>query len=110
MELNDALDTQPRIGERAGSGQDLAYSHLEQAATEGADSGWQDGVRVGNVADGKRFGRVFLIPAHGRSPAEIRAEWNRRLGKDEAIETAEVTGQLGEIPAGRQQLLRGPLK
>jgi len=52
---------------------------------------------------------VFLIRASGREPGEILDELNRRSGNDEATETIEVLGQLGEIAIGRlEQLLTRP--
>jgi hypothetical protein len=55
----------------------------------------------GNREYEERFDRVFLVRAAGRSPEELLAELRRRLGNDEEIERAEVTGQLAEITALR---------
>jgi len=108
-ELDDAFARHPRIGERAREGHDVEFSRREQASVEGADSGAQKAIEVANAAYEKRFGRVFLIRASGRSAPEILHELNRRSGNDEATETTEVIGQLGEIAVGRlEQLLTGP--
>jgi OHCU decarboxylase len=108
-ELDDALARHPRIGERAGDGHDADFSRQEQAAMEGAESGVQKAIEVANIAYEKQFDRVFLIRASGREPGEILDELNRRSGNDEATETIEVLGQLGEIAIGRlEQLLTRP--
>jgi 2-oxo-4-hydroxy-4-carboxy-5-ureidoimidazoline decarboxylase len=53
------------------------------------------------IADGnaayERFGRVFLIRAAGRTPEQMRAELERRLGNDDETEAAEALDQLREI-------------
>ena len=54
-------------------------------------------IAAGNAAYEERFGRVFLIRAAGRTPSEIRAELERRLGNAPDAETLEATRQLAEI-------------
>ena len=95
-ELTAALARHPRIGERAGAGHDAAFSAREQARVDPEDA---IGARIGagNVEYERRFGRVFLIRAAGRSAPEILAELTRRLGNDEATERAETVTQLREI-------------
>jgi 2-oxo-4-hydroxy-4-carboxy-5-ureidoimidazoline decarboxylase len=95
-ELTAALARHPRIGERAGSAHDTAFSAREQAGVDPDDA---IGARIaaGNVEYERRFGRVFLIRAAGRSAPEILAELQRRLGNDEPTERAETVTQLREI-------------
>jgi len=95
-ELTAALARHPRIGERAGADHDAAFSAREQA---GVDPDDEIGARIaaGNVEYERRFGRVFLIRAAGRSGPEILAELQRRLGNDEPTEQAETVTQLREI-------------
>ena len=54
-------------------------------------------IAAGNAAYEDRFGRVFLIRAAGRSPEEMLAELQRRLGNDDDTEAREALGQLAEI-------------
>lgn len=54
-------------------------------------------IAAGNRDYEERFGRVFLIRAAGRSPEEMLAELERRLGNDDDAEVAEAAGQLAEI-------------
>jgi 2-oxo-4-hydroxy-4-carboxy-5-ureidoimidazoline decarboxylase len=99
-ELTAALAGHPRIGERAAAGHDAAFSAREQAAVDPDD---EIGARIaaGNVEYERRYGRVFLIRAAGRSAPEILAELSRRLGNDEPAERAETVTQLREIAVRR---------
>ena len=91
-EVAAALARHPRIGERAGAGHDAAFSAREQAAVAPDDE-----LMTGNKEYERRFGRVFLIRAAGRTAPEILAELRRRLDNDEATEQAETVAQLREI-------------
>jgi 2-oxo-4-hydroxy-4-carboxy-5-ureidoimidazoline decarboxylase len=91
-ELAAALARHPRIGERAGADDDAAWSAREQAAVVPNAE-----LVAGNEDYERRFGRVFLIRAAGRSAPEILAELRRRLDNDEATERAETVAQLREI-------------
>ena len=62
-----------------------------------ADADVADAIAAGNAAYEERFGRVFLIRAAGRSPAEILAELNRRLENDDDAEASESLDQLAQI-------------
>lgn len=93
-ELAAALDRHPRIGERAGAGHDVEFSRREQA---GVDTDDATALADGNAEYEKRFDRVFLIRAAGRSSAEILAELRRRLTNDDETERAETVAQLREI-------------
>lgn len=97
-DLDAALSAHPRIGEKPlGSGSEAAASRREQAAVADAGADVAAQLAEGNAAYERRFGRVFLIRAAGRSPAEILAELDRRLGNDPDAEIAEALGQLAEI-------------
>jgi 2-oxo-4-hydroxy-4-carboxy-5-ureidoimidazoline decarboxylase len=97
-ELDAALAQHPRIGARvSGAGAEATASRREQAAMATATDDVTRAIARGNVAYEERFGRVFLIRAAGRTPAELRAELERRLANDDAAETAEATAQLAEI-------------
>jgi 2-oxo-4-hydroxy-4-carboxy-5-ureidoimidazoline decarboxylase len=97
-ELDAALAHHPRIGERpAGTGAEAAASCREQASMSDAAADVADRIAAGNRDYEERFGRVFLIRAAGRSPEEMLAELERRLGNDDDAEAAEAVGQLAEI-------------
>ncbi|GEA86066.1 OHCU decarboxylase [Cellulomonas cellasea] len=97
-EIDEALAHHPRIGERpAGDGAAQAFSRREQSSADADDPALARAVADGNAAYEKRFGRVFLIRAAGRSRAEILAELRRRLVLDDRTERRVVGEQLVEI-------------
>lgn len=97
-DLDAALAHHPRIGERpTGDAAEAAASRSEQAAMTDAGADVAARIAAGNAAYELRFGRVFLIRAAGRSPDEILAQLERRLGNDDDAEAREATGQLSEI-------------
>jgi 2-oxo-4-hydroxy-4-carboxy-5-ureidoimidazoline decarboxylase len=97
-----ALAAHPRIGDRVeGASAEAAASRQEQSSMSGAGADVRAALVDGNRAYEERFGHVFLIRAAGRSPQEMFAELNRRLGNDAATERAEVTEQLAQITALR---------
>lgn len=97
-DLDAALAHHPRIGERpSGAGAEAAASHREQAAMASAGGDVVERIAAGNLAYEERFGRVFLIRAAGRTPDEMLAELERRLGNTPYSEDAEAIAQLTEI-------------
>ncbi|MGY1803114.1 2-oxo-4-hydroxy-4-carboxy-5-ureidoimidazoline decarboxylase [Blastococcus sp. SYSU D00922] len=101
-----ALAAHPRIGDRVeGSSAEAQSSRREQSSVSGADDATRQALLDGNRRYEERFGHVFLIRASGRSPEEMLAELERRLGNDEDAERAEVTEQLAQITALRVKAL-----
>lgn len=108
-DLDEALSAHPRIGDRAGgSGTEARWSRQEQASVSGTDDATRAQLLEANLAYEERFGRVFLIRAAGRTPAEMLAEARRRLRNDDATERAEVLVQLGQIARLRLEKLLTP--
>lgn len=108
-EVAQALSGHPRIGERPGAGHNAAASRSEQQAV--ADSGAElaEAIRTGNVDYERRFDRIFLIRAAGRSAREVLDELTRRLGNAPEQEAREVAEQLAEITLLRLEHLLGSL-
>jgi 2-oxo-4-hydroxy-4-carboxy-5-ureidoimidazoline decarboxylase len=96
-ELSAALDGHPRIGERAGAGHDAEFSAREQARVDRGDAEEMAALAEGNREYERRFGRVFLIRAAGRSSNEILAELRRRLSNDDETERGETVAALRDI-------------
>ena len=97
-----ALAAHPRIGDRVeGSTAEAESSRREQSSMGDADAATRDALVDGNRRYEDRFDHVFLIRASGRTPDEMLAELERRLGNDEEAERAEVTEQLAQITALR---------
>ncbi len=95
-DLEAALASHPRIGERRLSG----WPAQEQAGMQsgaGADPGTLTALADGNAAYEQRFGHVFVICATGRGPAEILAELNRRMSHDPAAEREVAAAEIGKI-------------
>lgn len=97
-DLDAALAGHPRIGERiGGDGESARLSRSEQSAMQSADDEVADQILRGNADYEQRFDRVFLIRAAGRTPSQILAELQRRLGNDPVSEMGEVREQLRQI-------------
>lgn len=98
-ELSAALAAHPRIGDRpVGTGTSARLSRSEQAASDAdPDPELAAALAAGNAEYERRFGRVFLIRAAGRSRTEILAELHRRLDNPVDAELAETGAQLLEI-------------
>jgi 2-oxo-4-hydroxy-4-carboxy-5-ureidoimidazoline decarboxylase len=97
-DLDEALAHHPRIGERpTGQGAEADASRSEQSSMTDAATAVTAQIAAGNAAYEERFGRVFLIRAAGRSPEEMLAELQRRLGNSDDAEAVEATRQLAEI-------------
>ncbi|MFE6964011.1 allantoinase AllB [Agromyces sp. NPDC057679] len=97
-EIAQALGDHPRIGERAaGAGESAELSRGEQAGVDPTDAELARALAEGNAAYERRFGRVFLIRAAGRSARDILEALEARLGNDDADEAAIVAEQLREI-------------
>ncbi|MEJ7706431.1 MAG: 2-oxo-4-hydroxy-4-carboxy-5-ureidoimidazoline decarboxylase [Nocardioidaceae bacterium] len=97
-ELAAALTRHPRIGERLPENDPEARrSHSEQAGVNSSDQQLAERLQAGNLTYERRFSRVFLIRAAGRSADEILAELERRLAHDDETERVETATQLREI-------------
>lgn len=96
-DVETALARHPRIGERAVDTHDAELSAVEQGGVDAGDEAVATALRAGNESYERRFDRVFLIRAAGRSSEEILDELHRRLGSSEDAESREVAEQLGEI-------------
>jgi OHCU decarboxylase len=106
-EVEAALARHPRIGGRAGSGHDAAFSEREQSGVDRGDVAVALALAEGNAAYERRFDRVFLIRAAGRSSDDILVELRRRLDNSDADELAEVVLQLSEIAVLRLRQVIG---
>ena len=62
-----------------------------------AGAATRERLRERNLAYEARFDRVFLVRAAGRTPDEMLAELERRLGNDPEAEQSEVLEQLRQI-------------
>jgi 2-oxo-4-hydroxy-4-carboxy-5-ureidoimidazoline decarboxylase len=108
-DVAEALAAHPRIGDRPqGEGTEARWSRQEQASVSDADAATKERLRELNVAYEQRFDRVFLVRAAGRTPEQMLAELERRLGNDPGAEQSEVVEQLAQITRLRVEKLLAP--
>jgi 2-oxo-4-hydroxy-4-carboxy-5-ureidoimidazoline decarboxylase len=98
-DVDRALAQHPRIGERGGG-----ESAREQSGVA-EDDITRARLRAGNEAYERRFGRVFLIRAAGRSEADVLTALHERLAHDEETERRVVAAELREIAILRLERL-----
>jgi len=105
----EAFHSHPRIGESRASqslqgqsppAQSVAWSAQEQRSVEGADADTKIALEDANREYERRFNRIFIVCATGKSAPEILENLRRRLNNDaetELHETAEQQRQITEI-------------
>lgn len=100
-EVDDALARHPRIGERPAAEpeaeREAGWSRSEQSGVDAGDAVLAAALRAGNAEYERKFGRVFLIRAAGRSGPEILEALNARLLHDHPQELAVVRRELTDI-------------
>ncbi|MDX8238843.1 2-oxo-4-hydroxy-4-carboxy-5-ureidoimidazoline decarboxylase [Acinetobacter pittii] len=100
QEIQNALATHPKIGERQAKKQlnakEQHFSNQEQAGIS-LDEQTQQALLQGNLNYEQKFGFIFLIKAAGLSSDEILIKLHKRLQNDLAIEKKIVHGQLAAI-------------
>jgi 2-oxo-4-hydroxy-4-carboxy-5-ureidoimidazoline decarboxylase len=98
-QIDAALSGHPRIGERAAGldEESAARSASEQAAMATAGSDAQAAMTRANAAYERRFGRIYLVAAAGRSAEDLLSTLHRRLDNDPETELDEVRRELARI-------------
>jgi len=101
----EAFASHPRIGERkapeSATAQSAAWSAQEQRHAATGDDPVKAALLAGNADYERRFGRVFLVCATGRSASEILEILRRRLRNDDATELKEAAEEQRKITAIR---------
>jgi 2-oxo-4-hydroxy-4-carboxy-5-ureidoimidazoline decarboxylase len=97
----EAFRNHPRIGEsraeKSGAAQSAAWSAQEQEkAAEGGDA-VKSGLQAGNREYERKFGRLFIVCAAGKSASEILEILRRRLDNDEAAEIRQAAEEQRQI-------------
>ncbi|HYK38677.1 MAG TPA: 2-oxo-4-hydroxy-4-carboxy-5-ureidoimidazoline decarboxylase [Candidatus Eremiobacteraceae bacterium] len=97
----EAFRSHPRIGEskgpQASSRQSAAWSRTEQQEVALAEEEVQLALAEGNRAYEKRFHRIFIVCATGRSAPDILQILQRRLSNDDKTELCEAAEQQRQI-------------
>lgn len=97
----EAVRSHPRIGEseapKTASQQSAAWSEQEQRNVSGASDSVKVALAEGNREYERRFSRIFIVCATGKSSAEILKTLERRLKNDERTEIQEAAEQQRQI-------------
>jgi 2-oxo-4-hydroxy-4-carboxy-5-ureidoimidazoline decarboxylase len=98
-QVDAALAGHPRIGERAAGldEQTAARSATEQAAMASAGAALKTSMARGNTDYERRFGRIYLVAAAGRSAEELLGLLHARLDNDPDTELQVVRDELARI-------------
>jgi 2-oxo-4-hydroxy-4-carboxy-5-ureidoimidazoline decarboxylase len=97
----EAFGSHPRIGKSHGPAstpaQSAAWSGEEQQKVDAASEDVKTALAEGNRAYERRFRRIFIVCATGKSAQELLGILRRRLGNDEATELREAAEQQRQI-------------
>jgi 2-oxo-4-hydroxy-4-carboxy-5-ureidoimidazoline decarboxylase len=97
----EAFRSHPRIGEQHAQKQttatSAAWSRSEQSQMNEADTAILLRMRAGHRAYEERFGRIFIVCASGKQPAELLRILEHRLANDAAQELLESAAQQEQI-------------
>lgn len=94
----EAFAAHPRIGDRPVAG---TQESREQSSMDAADDAVRAAIARGNSDYEARFSMTYLVRAAGRSPAELLALLEERLGHDPEVELSIAAAQQWEITALR---------
>lgn len=96
-----AFRSHPRIGEQHAQNKttatSAAWSKSEQSQMKDADAAILMRMREGHREYEERFGRIFIVCASGRQPAELLRNLEQRLKNDPAQELLESAAQQQQI-------------
>lgn len=100
-EWNEAFRSHPRIGEteapKEASRQSAVWSGQEQRNIEEAGALAKLALVAANREYERKFGRIFIVCATGKSSAEILTILRSRLNNDSATELREAADQQRQI-------------
>lgn len=97
----EAFHSHPRIGESNASTavtpQSATWSEQEQRNVTGADDAAKLALAEGNREYERRFNRIFIVCATGKSPEQVLKILRRRLENDQHTELREAAEQQRQI-------------
>ena len=97
----EAFRSHPRIGgsqaSKGASQQSVTWSAEEQQNVAGGEESVKIALAEGNREYERRFSRIFMVCATGKSPAEILKILQRRMKNDEHTELHEASDQQRQI-------------
>lgn len=96
-----AFRSHPRIGEKHAEAKttavSAAWSSGEQSQMKDADAAILRRMQEGHRVYEERFGRIFIVCASGKKPAEMLQILEQRLNNDPAAELLESAAQQQQI-------------
>ena len=96
-----AFDSHPRIGQKHAQNhateESLRWSAQEQRTALSTDASAKLALEDANRRYEQRFGRIFIVCASGKQPAEMLQILERRLLNNPAAELLEAAGQQRQI-------------
>jgi 2-oxo-4-hydroxy-4-carboxy-5-ureidoimidazoline decarboxylase len=97
----EAFRSHPRIGEKHAQAKttaaSAAWSSAEQSQMKDADAAILMRMQAAHRAYEERFGRIFIVCASGKQPAEMLQILERRMSNDPAAELLESAAQQQQI-------------
>lgn len=97
----EAFRRHPRIGETRGEkpapAQSSAWSAQEQQKAATRDEGVKRALKQGNREYERKFGRIFIVCATGKSATEILEVLQRRLHNDKGTELRQAAEEQRQI-------------
>ena len=97
----EAFRSHPRIGEKHAANKttatSAAWSRSEQSQMKEADAAIPLRMQKGHRVYEERFGRIFIVCASQKQPAELLSILERRLNNDPAEELLESAAQQQQI-------------
>jgi 2-oxo-4-hydroxy-4-carboxy-5-ureidoimidazoline decarboxylase len=97
----EAFDSHPRIGQKhaqtVATEKSLQWSAQEQRAALSTDEAAKLALVEANHRYEQKFGRIFIVRATGKTPAEILAILETRMQNDAATELREAAEQQRQI-------------
>jgi 2-oxo-4-hydroxy-4-carboxy-5-ureidoimidazoline decarboxylase len=98
---DEAFASHPRIGEKkapaAATVKSAAWSTEEQSGVQRAGDNVRERLKNGNDHYERRFRRIYIVCATGKSAEEMLAILERRLENDDATELLEAAEQQRQI-------------
>ena len=80
-----------------GTAQSSAWSEQEQRKAAPANDAVKNALKWGNLEYEKKFGRIFIVCATGKSASEILEILRRRLHNDDATELRQAAEEQRRI-------------
>lgn len=108
----EAFAAHPRIGETARKGEKRRerasdWAEVEQGRAATANEATRRAIAEGNAEYERRFGRIYVVCASGRTSEDLLADLRARLDSDPEVERARASDEQRKITRLRLEKLVG---